>query len=400
MKKSIRLAIEQSEKREALNKLVNVSELSTEQRAERDALTARLQEIEPELRAVLVTEAADDEVVIVETDDDDPEAIEMRRLAKRASMGKIVTAVIEQRATSGAEKEIQDHHKLGGNQIPLAMLRTEHRAVTPAPADVGTNQAAIVPGVFPMSAATFLAVDMPTVAVGDSVHPVLTKNAEVKTPAENTAAAETTGSFSAEVLSPSRLQASFFYSREDRARFMGMDAALRMNLSDALADGLDKQIIAGTNGLLTGTNLANNTRTGQSDFAHYKSAFAYSRVDGTYASSVADLRVLMGNETFAHASIQYRANNSDDSALDVLQSRTAGARVSAHVPDAASNLQYNVIRLGMRRDMTAPIWEGVSIIFDEVTKADEGRITLTAVMLYAVKITRADGFYKQQARLA
>ena len=40
-------------------------------------------------------------------------------------------------------------------------------------------------------------------------------------------------------------QASFFYSREDRARFAGMDSALRENLSMALADGLDKEVVAG-----------------------------------------------------------------------------------------------------------------------------------------------------------
>ena len=51
-------------------------------------------------------------------------------------------------------------------------------------------------------------------------YPVLTKNADVRVPAENAAAAETDRSmFSADVLTPSRLQASFFYSREDRARF-------------------------------------------------------------------------------------------------------------------------------------------------------------------------------------
>ena len=70
------------------------------------------------------------------------------------------------------------------------------------------NQSAILPGIFPQSSAAFLAVDTPTVAVGEAVYPVLTKNADVGTPAENATQAETTGSFSADVLSPSRLQAS------------------------------------------------------------------------------------------------------------------------------------------------------------------------------------------------
>ena len=97
---------------------------------------------------------------------------------------------------------------------------------------------------------------MPTVGVGEAVYTVLTKELDVRTPAENATAAETTGAFSAEVLSPSRIQAAFFYSREDRARFAGMDAALRENLSMGLSDGLDQQILAGTNGLLSGTVFA------------------------------------------------------------------------------------------------------------------------------------------------
>ena len=409
MKRSTKLAIEQSEKREALNKLVNLSNLSTEQRAEREALTKRLQEIEPELRAVLVAEAADDEALIAEVADDDPnregddepEAVEMRSLARRASMGVIMSNTLEHRATTGAEAEIQKHFKLDSNQIPLAMLRSEHRAVTPAPANVGQNMAAIIPGVFPMSAAAFLGVDMPTVAVGEAVYPVLTKNAEVKTPAENIGAGETAGSFSAEVLSPARLQAAFFYSREDRARFAGMDAALRMNLSDALSDGLDKQIIVGTNGLLTGTNLDNHNVSAVTSYALYRSQLAYGRVDGTYASSVGDVRVLVGSGTYGHASGVFRSDNAGDrAALEDLMAVTGGVQVSAHVPAVASNKQNAVVRLGMRRDMVAPIWEGVTLIFDEVTLADEGQIKLTSVMLYAVQILRQGGFFKQQTQHA
>ena len=408
MKKSTKLAIEQSEKREALNKLVNLTDLSTEQRAERERLTTRLQAIEPELRAVLVAEAADDEALKAEVDDDPnreddetPEAVEMRALIKRSNMGAVMKASLEHRATTGAEAELQKHFRLDTNQIPLAMLRSEHRAVTPAPANVGQNMAAIIPGVFPMSAAAFLGVDMPTVAVGEAVYPVLTKNAEVKTPAENADAADTTGSFSAEVLSPGRLQAAFFYSREDRARFAGMDAALRMNLSDALSDGLDRQILVGTKGLLTGTNLANNNVSAETTYALYRSQLAYGRVDGTYASAVGDVRVLMGSSTYAHASGEFRSNNAGDrAALEDLMAVTGGVRVSAHVTAVASNKQNAVVRLGMRRDMVAPVWEGVSLIFDEVTKAAGGQIVLTAVMLYAVQILRADGFHKQQTQHA
>ena len=74
---------------------------------------------------------------------------------------------------------------------------------------------------------------------------------------------------------------------------------------------------------------------------------------------------------------------------------SGGVRVSAHVPAVASKKQNAILRRGMRRDAVAPVWEGVTIIPDEVTKAKAGQIVITAVMLHAVKILRADGFHKQ-----
>ena len=255
---------------------------------------------------------------------------------------------------------------------------------------------------FPQSAAEFLGIDTPTVGVGEAVYPVLTTNASVEALAENAGGAETTGAFTADVLSPARLQASFFYSREDRARFAGMDTSLRQNLGDALADKLDDEILTGTNGLLTGTILANNNVAAVTSYALYRSQFAYGRVDGTYAGTVADIRTVMGAATYGHAAAQFRsANAGDRAALEDLMTATGGVRVSAHVPAPTNAHKQNaVIRLGMRRDYVAPMWEGVTLIPDEITKAANGQIVITAVMLYAIKLLRSGGFYKQQTQHA
>ena len=71
-----------------------------------------------------------------------------------------------------------------------------------------------------------------------------------------------------------------------------------------------------------------------------------------------------------------------------LMELTAGVRVSAHVPAPATNRQDAVIRRGMSTTATAPVWEGVTIIPDEVTKAKAGQIVITAVMLFAMKVLR------------
>ena len=328
---------------------------------------------------------------------------ELAALTADAQLGNIFDCTIEHRATDGREAELQAHYGLAANAVPRVVISMliEHRAVTPAPANVGQTQAEIIPAVFPMSCAAFLGVDLPTVPVGESVYPVLTQNATVHTPAENAASAETTGSFSADVLSPGRLQAAFFYSREDRARFAGMSEALRMNLSDALSDSLDSQILVGTNGLLTGTNLANHNASAVTTYANYRSEFAYGRVSGTYAASVGDIRSVVGSATYAHASGVFRSDNAGDrAALEDLMAVTAGVKVSAHVPAASGNKQNAVIRLGMRRDMVAPIWEGITLIPDEITLAANGQIKVTAVMLHAVKILRAAGFFKRETQHA
>ena len=393
-----RLQLRTSETRQSLNVLLALDELNDEQRAEMATLTTSMQNLEVETRGAIVAEGDP----TVTASDDDSAAREMRSLIADASIGAIFGATLEHRSTDGREAELQKALHLSPNQVPLALLREpmEERAVTPAPGQVAQNQSAIIPGVFPMSCAAFLGIDMPTVGVGDSVYPVLTTNADVGTPAENATQAETTGSFSASVLSPSRLQAAFFYSREDRARFAGMDSALRMNLSDALSDGLDKQILVGAEGLLTGTKLADHNSSAQATYAHYRSELAYGRVDGEYAGSVSDLKLVMGAASYGHAASQFRsANAGDRAALEDLMSVTGGVKVSAHVPGVTSKKQECVIRLGTRRDMVAPIWEGVTLIPDEVTKAASGQIVVTAVMLHAVKVLRQAGFYKQQLQV-
>ena len=363
--------------------------------SEQTKLMVEIRESEPRLQAAIAAEEADTRL----RNPGDGADAEHRALVSRASLGAIFAATLEHRATEGAVRELQEHLHLGANQVPLDLL--EHRAVTAAPDAVGQDQAAIIAGVFPDSVAAFLGIDMPRVGVGDAVFPVLTKNADVRVPAENAAAAETDGMFSADVLTPSRLQASFFYSREDRARFAGMDMALRENLSMALADGLDLQVMAGTNGLLTATNLANHAAGGVTGFADYKSQLLYGRVDGTYASGAGDIRLVVGAGTYAHAAGQYRATENNFSALDVLMAAAGGVRVSAHVPAVSNaNKQNAVVRLGMRRDMVAPVWEGVTLIPDEITKAANGQIVVTAVMLHAVKILRAGGFWKQETQHA
>ena len=387
-----RLQLRASDIRSKLATLAGEADLTDEQRTDMDAM--RSEYSDNERRQASLTIAGDSIPEPVEATE-----TELDALIVRSNVGNIFTAAMEHRPAVGVERELQQHFGLGGNFVPLEMLET--RAVSPAPANVGQNQAAIEPYVFPNSVTAFLGIAQPTVAFGDAVYPTLTSTLAVRTPAENASAAETTGSFVSEVLSPKRLQASFFYSIESRAQFAGMGEALRRNLSDGLADGLDKQMVVGTTGLLTSGVLSDHNVTAITTYQSYRDVLAYGRVDGRYAGAVSDVRVVMGSSTYAHAAKQFRSDNAGDrAAIEDLQSVTGGIRVSAHIPAVASHKQNSIVRLGLRRDMVAPIWQGIEILDDPYTKSAHGQVQIVATMLYNIKVLRAAGFYKQQSQHA
>ena len=214
MKISQRLQLEMSEKRQAINELLGKAERTAEDTVKLGELTTRMQAAEVEYRAAVVSEEAEEAEIRRQFDPSEDRALDT--LAARANCGRIFEAALEKRATDGAEKEIQDHYRIGSHQVPLRMI--ESRAVTPAPSDTGASQAQIVMPVFAGGDAAFLGVDMPRVASGDAVYPVLTSRPTVGGPhTDSTSVAETTGAFEASTLAPSRIQASFFYRRTDAA---------------------------------------------------------------------------------------------------------------------------------------------------------------------------------------
>ena len=380
-----KIQLRMSEMREKINGMAEIRNDDADKLAERQKLVDEVQALEAELRAAIKADDADDTT---------PETREWAALNDSFDLGEMFTNVTEHRASDGAIAEVQKERGLGANDIPTEMLM-EKRAVTPAPASTGRPQTEITGFVFPQSVADFMAIPSPIVPVGDSTFPVLTSDPSAGVPAENAAQAETTGAFSADVLTPGRIQASFFWSREDAARFMGMGDALKEALQGGISDKLDKEIIQGTNGLLTGTILPNNARGSASDYAHYVSSLLYGRVDGRYAFDLADIRVVMGSDTFGNAAAKLPTNG-EENALARIRSDSGGVRVSANVPAAASMKQNAIVRRGTRRDYVAPVWGGVTLIPDEITKAGTGQIVLTAVMLYATKLLRSGGFHKQE----
>ena len=398
MKRSMILTVELSEKRERVNALLGKADLSNEERGEMDAATKRIQEIEPELRASIVAEDGEENSIRMEHGAD-AEGREMREMLDQANVGKIFEAVVEHRSVGGREDEIQKHFKVGANQVPLEMLRgparKEVRAVTTSPTDTGAFQQQIVQPVFAEGDAAFLNVSMPTVPVGAAVFPVLTSSPTVGGPHKDSSeVGETTGTFSTDTLQPSRLQASFLYLRADASRLEGMGEALRMALASALSEALDSKLIA-----QIVTDVSRTDSSALATFATYRSRMIYGQLDGRFAPLESDIRVLGGASTIAHMALQYRGNASDDSALDSIRRVSGGVRVSGHIAAVSSKKQDSVIRLGALPDAVVAMWQGVTLINDEISGAAKGELKVTAILLAAFKVIRTDGFARVENQI-
>ena len=340
----------------------------------------------PEDKAKLI--AIDNELkeleakIQVELDKPSEPEPKLETVATRASVGEIYQSVVLQKQTAGAEAELQKELGLSDNQIPLQLLET--RAKTEGLNDP-VNSNPILPILFPNSSSAYLGIAQPTVAVGTQSYPALMTGATAATPAESAEVEESTGAFSLKTLTPRRIQASFFYSREDANSFAGMDMALRNNLNQALSDKLDEVVIADV--LTNGTQ---NAVSGVWDFAKLETAL-YEGIEGIRASSLADLRNLVNPFTFRFMS----SSRLTDLALSAfaIYNSTAGLRVSANVPYAAASKKTKaIIRRGSDLVATTPIWEGITLIPDQITRAKTGEIVVTAVMLYNTTILRPDGF--------
>ena len=400
------LSIRRSSIRQTLNELSAKETLAEGEQAKIDELSAELSEKETQYRAALTVEG-EEEARAQGQFEGDAETRELAQLTERANVGDILSATFEKRQTSGEAAELQKHYGIGSHQIPLEMLRVdrgvESRAAATVPASIGdASQAGVVTPIFASGDGAFMGIERPTVPVGDAAYPVLSTMPSVKGPFTGSdEAAQTDATFVATNLSPERLQASFSYRRTDAARFAGLDAALRLALNGGLQEKLDQQAIEGTDGLLTGTNLPNANVSTQTTFQLYLSGLLYGRVDGRYARTPGDIRMIVGQGTFTHASSTYKGNNSDESGVERLQEKSGGLMVSAHVPSVSGNKQNSLIRLGMERGgAVQPMWQGVSLLVDEFSRSAFGEVIVHAILLANFAITRKAQFHKQQTQHA
>ena len=424
MKDSQRHQLRASEIRTRLAEIAGLADdaLTDEIRSESDKLTTEYRSVETQHRAALVAESA--ELTEAETrgdlDGPDAETRALMDLQGRVSFGRYLSGFANQEQLSGAERELAEHRGLAtaGNVIPWDALlgaapAVELRAdaVTPAPASGNpVNQAEILQRVFSRGAVARLGVSMPSVAVGTASYPVIGTGqsaAFVAADAEKDAAA---GAITPNALGPVRLQARVQFRVEDAMSVMGLESALREDLSRAISDQLDAQVVSLGDARVRGF-LATAANGGLADYTDPTVAVDFAAaaeqaargVDGKYAGAENELSWVVGVGTYTKLAGLIQSNDSV-SATERLRRLLRDFMASANIPAVASTIQSGIIaKLGAMdsgMNAVAPIWEGLRLIRDEVTNADKGQIQVTAVCLHNFKVLRADGFVRTKLKLS
>ena len=119
-----KLQIEQSEKRQRLNELLALDELTDEQRGELDSLTKRAQQIEVELRAAIVAEGEGEAEARGMFGPGDGEAGETRRLLESVTLADYLNPAAKGGGIEGRAAEVNAAFKVptagksGGVAVP------------------------------------------------------------------------------------------------------------------------------------------------------------------------------------------------------------------------------------------------------------------------------------------
>ena len=418
MKKSTKLQIRMSELRTEVNKL----EPGEQNLAKRKELLGEIETCETEFRGALEAEAKDGGGEHRGADGLTAEERELRDLDNKAELRNVVNGLLNDKAPQGAELELQRAKGLSGSEIPWEMIAPraralpgiEHRAdaVTPAPSTTQDNQRTPLGRVFARSATMTLGVEMPSVPVGDLNVPVLTGSQSASNVAKDASVGDAAaGTLSAVTFTPTRIQFEYIMRREDRARMLGLDDVLRSDLSMAISDQVDQQVLVGDGSAPNFGGFLSAAASGglpalsapSSEVTYATSLVELHRgVDGMYAGGVNECSMVVGDDTYRKLGTLINTGSGEVASMTYMR-MLARFMASANITAPSSNDQEGIIaKLGAGTNAVCPMWGGVALIVDEVSSANRkmGWISLTAVLLSDFKITRKDGFTRVAFQLA
>ena len=414
MLESQRISIRMSELRQAINGLADDAPAE-----DFDKLTSEYQACESRYRAALVVEATDSEQSTEQDGADSAEGREIRHLIERSSISDFVNEAATEREVDGAAKELRSA-LLGDGEaaygyMPLQMLLDPEQDGIEARADAITNiataiqdnQQTIAARVFPRSSVNYLGVGTPTVPVGTTTYPRLSGGTTADVRSDGVELDGAAATLATESVNPVRLTASYTFGLESLSRVKGFEESLRRDIRQVLEDKRDSLALNGQAASGTDSPKVDGILNSLADPANpsavataldYLTAFDDS-VDGKYAVSDSEVRLLTNVETWKHA-MGLQLPTSGDLLRDTLD--RSRFRSSANMPSTASKIATAIAYASgaSARGFVMPTWAGVQLVVDPYTKAKAGQRLLTAIMMVGFSMIDSAAYRRVEFQVA
>ena len=347
--------------------------LTTEIRSEADTLHTEYSELETRHQAAIVAEG-ESKTTPVEADTEKRERLELRG---RATLTNFLVAAARGRRLDGPEAELAQAAGVGNGSIPLELFDTaearealEARAVTSAPGTVGVNLS-LFPAVFAGSVAPRLGIEMPRVESGSYTTARIDTSLTAAAQAKSGVSAASAATWSVVTATPKRVSARLEVLLEDIAAVgaANFESILRENLSMALADALDTQMLTGNSnapnltGILQRLTDATRTNTAADGFDEFVEVSA-SGIDGLWAASMGDIAVVTNPQAFRLAATAFRGTDGEMAASAYLAAQTGGFWTNKRMPTQSGNYSSGILYRGGRpgiRRAVCPHWNEISI---------------------------------------
>ena len=401
------LEIRAGEIRKRLADIGGMEELTDETRSELDKL--KLEYSDNDSKRAALTVAGDAPAEPVETRQDDGEGKELRELRQNVHFGKYIAAAMAGGGVhNGAELEYNQHLGIAANYFPMEMLAPkplETRAARDG--DAMASQASWLDRVMAGTAAERLGVSFRTVAPGVATFPVTTAGGSPVQRGRTEAVAESTYTVVVTEIKPSRAAVNGKYSIEDDLRLPGMADAIERDMRAAMAEDVDLTIFVGD----SGANEANADIAGFSTYAGVSEPqltqtnkvkadetlkVFLTQLDGIYAASLADLRIVAskGANTLWFSTIHAAAVDNQTIAQFLMASGMAWT-MRGSIEDNTANNDFGAF-MGLARGIEgaaiAAVWDAGQLIRDPYTNAKTGEVELTLNYLWNFKVVRTNNF--------
>ena len=359
-------------------------------------------------------------------------------LMESSNLLKFFDAVVHNRNLDGAERELNQelglrdsnvggvievpldlfmsvrqqpgNSRLPGNSRQPGNIETYSDAVTRLPyTDASSMPQPILGRIFKANVADFLGISEVIVSSGVHDFPYVSTGTTAGFVEEGDSLDAGAISLSIETLPPFASTAAITYSLESEARWGNRIINVFENdILGVIGEKMDEQLL-NSPGSDTGLGKGLNQRiqdvviadgdsgSGVDDtemeWADYMRSLT-AHLEDPEIPSENSLRILMGKDTYVHASGKYRSSTGEVNAIKAMREEGVRIRFSAHMPDtiakdSASGDKQDALLVARPELIVRPVWRKVELVRDTVTNIDVREARITAVMFSNIGAIRS-----------